>query len=60
MIILSLIHTETQIQLPVAAVDRCGRKNRHDEAKTPLPRPVFLNRRAARGLRKLQYATRFH
>ena len=23
-------------------------------------KPVFLNRRAVRGLRKLQYATRFH
>jgi len=35
---LSLVHTETQIELLVAAVDTCGWTDRHDEAKTRLSR----------------------
>lgn len=35
---LSLGHTETQIELPVAAVDKCGWTDRHYEAKKRLSR----------------------
>ena len=35
---LSLVHTEIQIELPVAAVDTYGWTERHDEVKTRLSR----------------------